>query len=661
MSKNPARASLGGRGETCLAPTSRYRRLALLVVLAACFFIRVHGLDAQSLWYDEGNSARIAERSIQLIVEGAGGDIHPPGYYLMLKLWRAGAGDGEAGLRSLSVMASMLCAACIAAIGRALRHANAGVLAAGIWTLHPFAIYYAQEARMYALLALWACVLMLLLLRVARCYDNQLRAPAQWRANVLVQPGIAQPSGMLAALALAAALGLYTQYAFVFVLFAAGVWFCMFYLRYLQARKHDSMLHALAPLMGVGGAMLLALLLFAPWLATAIRQVTTWPTVGNTVGGAEAIGLAMRWLYSGRVLSGASFVWLLAPLALSLVGLVSILRVRNGGLPVMWLLLPVLVFFAASLFREAYLKALLICVPPLCLLCGAGLDALLRATRPAVAWLRWPAMAGLILATGLGFGRMVQAMPVTPELQRDDYRGIARDIARDARAADAVFFLAPNQWEVFTYYQRDDRNLFPLKYRPDTEREADSELAKAVLGRDRVFGLFYADQDSDPSGWYARAIAQRLVTVSAEWRGNVQFKGFATMQAFVNGGPWFGVPNDFQIGPYTLRGGWRSATRVSTGDAFIVYFDRASMESAPPARMFLHVGAADAPPLAQFDVDLPEAGRVYHGVWLRDVPPGRYAVWLGLYDAVTGQRLPVSGSPHVENRVKVADIEVVGR
>jgi uncharacterized membrane protein len=76
----------------------------LLLILALAAAVRFYRLEAQSLWHDEGNSARIAERSIRLILEGAAGDIHPPLYYLALHYWRALLGQSEFALRSFSVM-----------------------------------------------------------------------------------------------------------------------------------------------------------------------------------------------------------------------------------------------------------------------------------------------------------------------------------------------------------------------------------------------------------------------------------------------------------------------------------------------------------------------------------------------------------------------------
>ena len=80
--------------------------LALILLLAGG--LRFYRIDAQSFWNDEGNSARLAERSVDLILEGAEGDIHPPGYYVALHYWRALLGQSETALRGLSAACGVL-------------------------------------------------------------------------------------------------------------------------------------------------------------------------------------------------------------------------------------------------------------------------------------------------------------------------------------------------------------------------------------------------------------------------------------------------------------------------------------------------------------------------------------------------------------------------
>ncbi len=171
-------------------------RLLLLLILLLAAALRFHCLDAQSFWNDEGNTARLVERPLSLIIAGAAGDIHPPGYYLLLHAWRAATGESEFALRAFSVLCGWLTVALAAALGRKAGGDPAAIGAALFVAVNPLAVYYSQEARMYALLGLAGAL--------ALWSGTQLIAAPSWKHA--------------AALAAAVALGLYTQYAFVFAL-----------------------------------------------------------------------------------------------------------------------------------------------------------------------------------------------------------------------------------------------------------------------------------------------------------------------------------------------------------------------------------------------------------------------------------------------------------
>ncbi|MCO5195698.1 MAG: hypothetical protein M9930_20755, partial [Anaerolineae bacterium] len=72
--------------------TLRWFLLAVAIILLASW-LRFHWLAAQSFWNDEGNSARLSERSLRLILEGTASDVHPPLYYLLLRGWRELVGE----------------------------------------------------------------------------------------------------------------------------------------------------------------------------------------------------------------------------------------------------------------------------------------------------------------------------------------------------------------------------------------------------------------------------------------------------------------------------------------------------------------------------------------------------------------------------------------
>jgi mannosyltransferase len=101
-----ARAPLAGRLRA-LVHTRYWLLCALVGVLA--LGLRLPTLSSRSLWLDETYSAWFAHLPLrELWTRAPLYETHPPLYYTLLKGWSALAGCSEAGLRSLSVLASAL-------------------------------------------------------------------------------------------------------------------------------------------------------------------------------------------------------------------------------------------------------------------------------------------------------------------------------------------------------------------------------------------------------------------------------------------------------------------------------------------------------------------------------------------------------------------------
>jgi len=120
--------------------------LALRVYLA---------LSKEALWYDEVFSILVARLPLPQLLAATAGDVHPPLYYLLLKawLWCWAALPVEAAARSFSLYLSLitliLFGMALQRLGLSLKQmAVAGILA----VYFPSLIYFAAEARMYALL-----------------------------------------------------------------------------------------------------------------------------------------------------------------------------------------------------------------------------------------------------------------------------------------------------------------------------------------------------------------------------------------------------------------------------------------------------------------------------------------------------------------------------
>jgi hypothetical protein len=121
--------------------------------------LRLPTLSSRSLWLDETYSAWFAAKPLhELWTQVPLYETHPPFYYTLLKGWSALFGTGEAALRGLSVLASVLTVVLIPVCARAARlgaRAERIALLAGLLlSVNAQHILFAQQARPYAIHAL---------------------------------------------------------------------------------------------------------------------------------------------------------------------------------------------------------------------------------------------------------------------------------------------------------------------------------------------------------------------------------------------------------------------------------------------------------------------------------------------------------------------------
>jgi len=123
-------------------------------IVALALAVRLWGLDARPLWLDEVTTLEVASRDAAAIVTGEGFDHHtPPLYYLLMAPWSARVPPTEWWLRLPSVACDLAAILLLAALVRRELGERPALVAAGWWALSPFAVRYAQEARMYPLAA----------------------------------------------------------------------------------------------------------------------------------------------------------------------------------------------------------------------------------------------------------------------------------------------------------------------------------------------------------------------------------------------------------------------------------------------------------------------------------------------------------------------------
>lgn len=125
--------------------------------------LRFATLEVQAYHHDEiVTASRVLRVGFGHAMDAVGfSESAPPLYYALAWIWTQVFGTGEIGLRSLSAAAGVATIPVAYFIGRELRGARTGLLAAALVAVNPMLVWYSQEARAYALLGLF-CALSLL-------------------------------------------------------------------------------------------------------------------------------------------------------------------------------------------------------------------------------------------------------------------------------------------------------------------------------------------------------------------------------------------------------------------------------------------------------------------------------------------------------------------
>lgn len=626
--------------------------IVLALLLAAG--LRFHVLDAQSFWNDEGNTARLVERSVPMIIAGAKMDIHPPGYYLGLHFWRSLAGESEFALRAYSALCGVLTVAVAAAVGRRAGGKMAAVGAALWLSVHPLAVYYSQEARMYAQLGLASA----LTLWVGTRFADRLKVGnLPYRAYI---PAIFLFGGVIA-------MGLYTQYAYLFVLMGLD-W--VFGVAWLLRRPWNWSL-----LLAWGSAHALAALAFLPW-APVLLGASDWrPPDLDT---AAALPAMTRALLAGITLPAGRGAYL--PSLFAVLGLAALFA-RSHRSFVKWAavgmaLTPPALIAGLGIYRPAYLKFLLASLAPLSVMLTLPLardkSGAAASPRTGFAWI--PGAAALLALLGLLPLQVasLQHLYGDPLYARDDYRGIAARITQEGRAGDAIMLNAPNQWEVFTYYYRGPLPVHPAPYHPEA-LEAHDWVAERAAPPGRLFVVYWGDQESDPGRFIEAELARQAYKAGDEWIGSVRFARYGT--AVQNEDDYVQV--NAHLGDAIVLDGFNLPARTfAPGDIAPLQLNwTAAAPVAQRYKVFVHLLDAGGQLAAQNDSE-PGSGflpadawqpsgdpiRDLHGVYLPpNLPAGNYTLWVGLYD-FAGTRLPIrQNGADVGDALLLTPIEITAR
>lgn len=607
----------------------RRKRLFFAQSLLFClaFALRLYRLEAQSLWADEGNSAAMALRDFYSIALHSAADIHPPLYYWLLKLWTILLGTSEWALRSLSVFLGVLLVALIYALGKEFWDEKVALVSMALAAFHPFQVYYAQEARMYILVALLG----------AFSFWSALR----WWKKESFRAG--------AIFVLATAMGLYTHYSFPLIMVVQNLAFLLLLTANSFRRR-----------IGIKGYIarwfllqVLPFILYAPWAFIAIKRLISWPAIAEysaltaikealgalTFGPVSKQPLASALMVFSLFLTGSGFYW------------------RKSWQVVVilwaWLLAPFLMMVLLGLFRGAYLKFLLISAPPFCLLLALSFSDLKGFVRAAGAF---SFMCVLLLFS-------VTLKDLYFHFTKDDYRSIARYIEATEKPGDLIILNAPGQIDVFNYYYKGKLPIWPIpRERPPDRRKVEEELAIITSHPGKIFAILWGEREADPEGIVESWLEKHTFKAGESWRGNVRFAIYVvpesqiSRQGEVSEGKAFGSPALFRLTGYIV-----GAQEVESGNVLpIILTWQAERPTLRRYKVTLQLLNSAGLVASQYDAE-PEGGRRPTSSWnpgdviidniglmvRPGTPPGHYTLILAVYDAETGERLPVLNQDHL--------------
>ncbi len=423
------------------------------LVLLLAIGLRGSHLGARNLWFDEAWSWYISQQPLRFILQEGQSNIHPPFLHVVLKLWTALFGDSLVALRLPSLLASVGMVALTYILGKRLLSRSAALLAAFFLALSPHQVFYAQEARMYALVSVLTLGVVLAHVRLLQ-EMGWLAQPRERSA------GASRPAGVGSALSymLLGALALYTHVFGALVLMVLGMHF-LGLLAWLSHRGEQpasvgSLLRRWAVWqLGLG-------LLYAPWVPTFFYQVFSRPRQGWRPLLDETTLVGEFFLFLGEALVGAfvypqgvyyalknlleyrwtgEMLWRavenlsLYPLAIG-IGLFLLWRGtraadRVGLLPTLFFL-PVLLICGVLLVIRQHMdfgRYLLLITPYYFLLLAAGIMAL------GARWKRGLAIGLVSLPMLLGLKAHYRA----PSFD-SDYRPVARLLTQEWQPEDRI-------------------------------------------------------------------------------------------------------------------------------------------------------------------------------------------------------------------------------
>nr|HID14351.1 hypothetical protein [Anaerolineae bacterium] len=507
----------------------------LLTIVALGGLLRIYHIGSKGLWLDEAFSVWLGWQPVgEMLGWLIRIDQHPPLYYTLLHFWMI-LGDDAVTVRALSALFGTLTIPVIYLLGRRLADEKVGLLAALILAVSPFHVRFAQETRMYTLLALNASLALYALARLLTDHRSaRIRLGRQfvdfWRAlwgrlSSLSREQTGKPAPLLPAIETDLAwLGYVVFTAATLLSHNTAVLFPvatnLFVLGLLLIRRLPCTRAPLLPCSSAPSlrnwllAQAAVFLLWSPWLPAFVLQsigvyqefwlpVPTWRTVVGVVGAFLSDFLPLP--FAGACAVGVLYAGL---------ALLGLLHFRRRPAHVAFLLITFATPFAGewlvSLRRPIlYDRTLIWASLPLYLLLAAGVRQLRR----------WPYVLAVTTMVLIVNGLSLREYYVHFEKERWDEA--AAFVAERVEPDDLILFNATWTQIPFDFYFRSYNrpvaehgvpvDLFDRSILEPKMTEDDLPRLRALIrGYERVWLVYSHDWYTDPQGLIPPALEEEL-------------------------------------------------------------------------------------------------------------------------------------------------------
>jgi len=505
--------------------------LGLIVLLGG--FLRFLLIGTKTIWLDEAVAIWEAHHGLReswywlTQVE-----FHPPVYFALLHVWQGICGDQPTATRALSAVCGTLTLPLFFGVARRLTDRPVALLATFFLAISPFHVRFAQEARMYALLALGVSVSLYLLSRIL--FDQEGR-PRFWLGLALSETVVMLTHNMGLLFPLALNVGVLGAVAY-------------------QAKTGRATSFPIADVWAFGRRWVkyqaLALLLWLPWLVPLVRQTHTlsqryWLPFPS----ARIVWRAIENFNFSSIPRGFPYLsyWIALYLLLAFAGVISLRRQKATAILLLSLfLVPIAAEVLISLKRPMFLDRTLIgATLTYYLLIAAGIRGVGRGLWPASALEEQRPEGRGRWVRGVLFGAQATLIAVVVALtcfalkhyyfdyKKEEWATAARFVARRLQPGDVVVFNTALGQAPFEYYFRDYHKQVEMRGLPvdlaerrvpePTMTAEDIPDARRLLqDRARVWLVYSHESYTDPDRLVWRVLREQMRP--GETRGFVGLK-----------------------------------------------------------------------------------------------------------------------------------------